>query len=216
MPDAHDCGDARDIGEILCIDGDFEYDDRWEWTLMAVLLLGVKMAWYRTDAYRHAIERRLPPDFYLDKAYYDGMLSGVTRAHIEAGIVTEHELKQNLEGRVPIPMVEPLRVGHSAPAESARFRFGGRVRVRSPMPDGHVRATAYVRRLVGATLQHGRHALAVPGQAGPRRNAALEFTYRSEFDHRALWRDRADNGTVTADLSDSDLEPEGGTGAADS
>ncbi|MDM0015077.1 nitrile hydratase subunit beta [Variovorax sp. J22P168] len=207
MPDVHDLGGASGFGAIPGIEGDFEYDERWEWTLMAVLRLGVKKGWYRTDAYRHAVER-LPNEFYLHNAYFDRMLSGVTRAHIEAGIVTEDEIKAHLEDHVTIPAVKAMGPGHSGPAptQTVRLQPGDSVRVRSPLPDGHVRAPAYVRGHIGTILHCGRHALAFPGEAGHRMDATSEFTYRVEFDRRSLWSDALDDGAVVVDLSESYLE----------
>lgn len=207
MPDVHDLGGARGFEAVSGIEGDFEYEERWEWTLMAVLRLGVKKGWYRTDAYRHAIER-LPRDFYLGKAYYDRMLSGVTQAHVEAGIVTEDEIKKYLDDHVTIPTVRAMGPGHagSGSAQSARFQPGERVQVLSALPDGHVRAPAYVRGHMGTIVDCGRHALAFPGQAGHGMDATPEFTYRVKFDRRTLWSDATDNGTVIADLSESYLE----------
>ncbi len=207
MSDAHDLGGTSSFGAVTGIALDYEYDERWEWTLMAVLRLGVKKGWYRTDAYRHALER-LPRDFYLEKAYYDRMLSGVTRAHIEAGVVTEAEIKRHLEEHVEIPAVRPMGPGHAgsdAPG-IARFQPGERVRVRSPLPAGHVRAPAYVRGKVGTVVDRGRHALLFPGRVGHCEETAPEFTYRVEFNRNDLWDDALDKGTVIVDLSDGYLE----------
>ncbi|WPB58279.1 SH3-like domain-containing protein [Xylophilus sp. GOD-11R] len=208
MPDVHDLGGATGFGAIPHLEKDYEYHERWEWTLMAVLRLGAKKGWYRTDAYRHALER-LPRDFYLSKSYYDRMLSGITNAYFEAGIVTPDEIRQHLEPHVQIPMSGPRGPGHAGAAEPQRVRFaaGDRVRVRADLPDGHVRAPAYVRGHAGTIVDRGRHALPFPGRVGHREEGAAEFTYRVEFDRRELWEDATDAGTVIVDLSDSYLEP---------
>jgi nitrile hydratase len=208
MSDVHDLGGVAGFGAIPHIDKDYEYDERWEWTLMAVLRLGAKKGWYRTDAYRHAVER-LPRAFYLGNSYYDRMLSGITRAHIEAGIVTEEEIKRHLDEHIVIPAVAPMQPGHagSDTPEVGRFKAGDRVTVRASLA-GHVRAPAYVRGHTGTIVDRGRHALPFPGRVGHREPGAAEFTYRVEFDRRALWADASDGGTVIVDLSDSYLEPE--------
>lgn len=208
MPDVHDLGGVGGFGAIPHLDKDYEYGERWEWTLLALVRLGAAKGWYRTDAYRHAVER-LPRDFYLHNSYYDRMLSGITRAHIEAGKVTEDEIVAQLAVPVPVPPVLPRGPGHAG-AEApqvARFKAGDRVRVRSPLPAGHVRAPAYVRGHVGTVVDQGRHALPFPGRVGHREEGAAEFTYRVAFDRRDLWPDATDAGAVVADLSDSYLEP---------
>lgn len=207
MPDVHDLGGAGGYGAIPDIGKDQEYEERWEWTLMAVLRLGVKKGWYRTDAYRHAVER-LPREFYRNNAYYDRMLSGVTRVHIEAGVICEDDLRKHLQDQVTIPVVVPMLPGHggSGSAQATRFQPGERVRVRSPLPEGHVRAPGYVRGKIGRIVHRGRHALAFPGRAGHREEGLPEFTYRVEFDRLALWSEASDKGTVTVDLAESYLE----------
>ncbi|QHI99129.1 nitrile hydratase subunit beta [Xylophilus rhododendri] len=209
MPDTHDLGGIAGFGAIPHLEKDYEYNERWEWTLMAVLRLGAQKGWYRTDAYRHALER-LPRDFYLSKSYYDRMLSGITNAYLEAGIVTAGEIEQHLEPHIRIPISTPRGPGHAGAErpELVRFQAGDRVTVRSPLPDGHVRAPAYVRGKTGTVVDRGRHALPFPGRVGHREPGAAEFTYRVEFERRELWADALDAGTVIVDLSDSYLNPE--------
>jgi len=208
MADAHDLGGLSGFAAIPHIDKDYEYDERWEWTLMAVLRLGVKKGFYPMDTYRHTVER-LPRDFYLGKSYYDRMLTGATRAHIEGGVLSESDIMQQMEVPVSVPVVLPMGTGHagSAAPQTVRFQPGDRVRVRADLPAGHVRAPAYVLGHSGTIIDRGRHALAFPGRAGHREAAVAEFTYRVEFDRRTLWSDAPDAGTVTVDLSDSYLEP---------
>jgi nitrile hydratase len=208
MPDTHDLGGVEAVyAAIPHIDKDYEYDERWEWTLMAVLRLGAKKGLYTMDAYRHAIER-LPRDYYLQKSYYDRMLSGATRAHLDAGVLTEDEIMLHLEPHVRMAPTEAMGPGHAGAddPQAVRFQPGDRVRVRM-LPDGHVRAPAYVRGHAGTIVDRGRHALAFPGRSGHWEKAAAEFTYRVEFDRRDLWPDTPDGGTVTVDLSDGYLEP---------
>jgi nitrile hydratase subunit beta len=167
------------------------FHQAWEgrvWRMMGVVGRNTTI-----DRFRYTIEQ-MPPGKYLTSSYYERWLWAIERLAAEQGL---------LDGAGP-PAPGP-RPSPSAPTERGRYAPGTAVRVRNAVTSEHTRVPRYLRNHVGRVE---RVACAWPN---PGRSAATgtygrnELVYTVRFAAAELFDPAADH-TLTADLSETDLE----------
>jgi nitrile hydratase beta subunit len=218
MNGAQDLGGMMGFGRI-----GFEPDEPWfhaEWERRAfgiTLAMGATGTW-NIDRSRHARET-LPPAEYLSSSYYEIWTKGVEKLVVQAGLVSEEELKLGRALNLPAPIKRMLGVGDvpamlarggpaDRPAEHpARFAVGDRVVTRNMHPTGHTRLPRYARAKEGVIeRRHGVHVFPDSNAHGEGENPQWLYTVR--FSGRELWGEEADPTLVVSiDAWESYLEP---------
>jgi nitrile hydratase len=218
MNGGQDLGGMMGFGRIA-----FEPDEPWfhaAWERRAfgvTLAMGGTGAW-NIDISRHARET-LPPADYLSSSYYEIWTKGVEKLVVQAGLVSDEELKL---GRALTPPVAvrrvvraddvPAMLARGGPADRsakhpARFAVGDRVVTRNMHPKGHTRLPRYARAKEGVVeLVHGVHVFPDSNAHGQGENPQWLYTVR--FSGRELWGEEADaTVVVSVDAWESYLEP---------
>src|SRR6185436_1798858 len=131
-------GGKTGFGEVTREVNEPVFHQPWEGLAWALNVLSIaKLRAYKSDTYRHAVER-MKPSWYNDARYYERMLAGVTTLLVEQGVVSLEDLF-------------PWFVFHSETPE-ARFSPGDTVRVIAKATRGHTRCPAYIRGKEGVQL----------------------------------------------------------------
>lgn len=221
MNGAHDLGGMQGLGPIDPEPEDSEpwFHAEWERRMFAVTLAVSAHGKWTLDASRHARERQHPID-YLKHSYYENWLVGTDTLLLEAGLVTEDELR----GAAPSALAPDdqrattLQADQVAPVLArggptlvdvdmpSRFAIGDRVRVVKTHTDGHTRAPRYARGCEGVIeAHHGVHVFADKNAHGVREGQPL---YGVAFTARELWgADAPARDIVRIDLWEPHLEP---------
>ncbi|WP_230532066.1 nitrile hydratase subunit beta [Microvirga roseola] len=218
MNGAQDLGGMMGFGPIA-----IEQDEPWfhaEWERRAfglTLAMGATGSW-NIDMSRHARES-LPPAEYLASSYYEIWTKGVEKLVVQAGLVSEDELRLGQALRDPAPIRRVLRaqdvpavLARGGPADRAveqpaRFAVGDRVVTRNINPKGHTRLPRYARGKQGIIeLIHGGHVF--PDTNAHGLGETPQWLYTVRFTGTELWGEDADPSlTVSIDAWESYLEP---------
>jgi nitrile hydratase subunit beta len=208
MNSVHDLGGMDGFGPVEVEANEPVFHETWErrvfGTAAAMALQRPRL--YRTDTFRHAIER-MDPVHYLSSSYYEHWLTGLATLLIEKGVVTGAELDAKCAGRFPLS--QPVR--HAAPpippsVSEPRFAVGAAVIVRNLHPLGHTRCPRYVRGKRGAVARVDERS-PLPDVAAHSDQPCEQYSYNVRFDGRELWG--ANGGAAEAvhiDLWESYLE----------
>jgi nitrile hydratase beta subunit len=208
MDGAHDLGGKAGFGRVKREQDEPVFHHAWEGVAWALNVLSIaKLRAYKTDAYRHAVER-MEPGWYLNSRYYERMLTGVTTLLVEQGIVPHEELERRAGGHVPLSnAVAPLPGFQSEDSEApqARFAPGDKVKVVASPTLGHTRCPAYVRGKVGSVR------LVFPLAFYPELRAhsnvkRREHSYAVAFAAADLWVGGDGRQTVLVELFESYLD----------
>ena len=206
MDGIHDLGGRQGFGPVVIEHDEPVFHAPWERVARAVTFGVVgTVPNASTSLFRHAIER-MEPTHYLSSPYYEHWLTAAATLAVEGGLVTREELDQRAGG--PFPLSSPTREEEVEipPAHGARFRVGGRVRVRNLHRPGHTRCPGYVGGKVGVvTRVDGEWNIPDVEAHSPAR--VPETLYSVRFDADELWGDGQGGVTVNVDLWDSYLEP---------
>ena len=217
MNGGHDLGGMHGLGAI---DPEPENEEpvfhaEWERRAFALNLAAGFLGKWNIDQGRHARERQHPAD-YLRNTYYENWLAGLETLLVEAGLVSEEELRT----AVPIGKTDGVRILAAKNVESAlakggpatldiplepRFRPGDRVRVVNIHRDGHTRAPRYARGKTGTVeLDHGVHIFADKNAHGTKEGQHL---YSVQFGGDELWGANGNSlDLVRVDLWEPHLE----------
>jgi len=219
MNGIHDMGGMHGFGRIPIEEDEPVFHAEWEARVLAVTLaVGAWKRW-NLDATRCAREA-IPPAAYLQMSYYERWLSALTRQMLDAGLVTEDELRTGRPGGAGAghdaaapPDAETaramLRRGGSTlrtiQAEP-RFAAGDGVRTVNRHPAGHTRLPRYARGRNGVVVcHHGAHVL--PDSNAHFRGECPQHLYAVRFTARELWGpDASAVDSVTLDLWESYLD----------
>lgn len=191
----------------------------WEKHVLGATLLTAALGQWSLDSSRHARER-IPPARYLGESYYEIWMDGLETLLLEAGIVTEEELRtgkavgpapDSLQARkLPAEKVRAVLASGGPvdmpPEDAPRFKVGDKVRARNRHPKGHTREPGYVRGHMGTVHEHyGAHVFPDMNARGERVGRHL---YSVRFEAEELWGDDTEGrGAVYVDLWQDYLEP---------
>jgi nitrile hydratase len=215
---AQDLGGMMGFGPIR-----IEPDEPWfhaEWERRAfgvTLAVGATGSW-TLDRSRHARET-LPPAEYLASSYYEIWTKGVEKLVVQAGLVSDDELRAGHALAAPVPVKRVVRA-EDVPAVLARggpvdrparhpalYAVGDRIRTRNIHRKGHTRLPRYARGREGVIeIVHGVHVFPDSNAHGQGENPQWLYTVR--FAGRELWGADADPTlSVSIDAWESYLEP---------
>ena len=220
MNGVHDMGGTEGFGPI---DPEPEQEEpvfhaEWEGRVYGMnRALGALGLW-NIDKGRYVKERQKPTD-YLRRSYYEKWLAGIEALLLEAGVVTEEELRTGKNSSaVPQEIKDkalkaesvqiPIRVANYMPevATPPRFKPGDRVRTINQHPSGHTREPRYLRGRLG-TIRAYYGAQVFPDLSTQGIDEGRHL-YSVRFDASELWGESATpRGAVYADLWEPYLEP---------
>ena len=224
MRGGHDLGGRQGFGPV---DPEPEpeepvFHDDWERRVFAMTLATGMLGQWNIDQSRHARERQHPVD-YLEQSYYENWLAGTERLLIEAGLISEEELRSGTaEARcskdLRIPDAEAARKILTSGGPAAReieapprFAVGNEVIVRRRHTSGHTRAPGYVQGCRG--LVRGNHGAHVFPDANSSGDPQAHHLYSVKFFSRELWGGDAESFEVLIDLWEPYLDLADGNGA---
>jgi nitrile hydratase beta subunit len=178
----------------------------WEPRVLAMTIaLGATGSW-NLDMTRSARET-LPN--YLDLTYYEIWLGGLEKLLVETGLVTPDELTAGCSRHAPAPVGRVLKADRvaavlargapteRAPAATARFRLGERVRTLATPAEHHRRLPGYVRGKTGVIERVlGTHVFADSHAQGLGEDP--QWLYTVVFDAAELWGGEATTGHSVA------------------
>lgn len=208
MDGIHDMGGMQGFGPVDPDDDTGGYHADWEGLVHSAFVATLGSGVHNMDEFRHSIER-MKPDHYLNAAYYDRWLIGVSTLAVEKGVISPRELRDRTasissnEATVPDrrdpDRIEELIDGvveqYSSRREQEqkpRFELGDEVQVRNMHPDGHTRCPGYVRNARGVVKQHrGTHTLPDAHAHG---DEDAEPMYNVAFDLNELWDKHSEPG----------------------
>ena len=192
MDGVHDLGGLHGFGPVVTADGEASHHQSWEVRAQMVGLLG--------GAVNRALIEQLPADVYLGSSYYARWLLAAEAGAVDRGIVSAQALETwqrrfASDPRAGVPRADPpdrVRAGDRflgptpqlAPAESAAFAAGDRVRVRRLRPEAHHRCPRYLRGVAGV-VESVAGADHLPGTR--RRDAQSTPVYTVAFDSPDIW-----------------------------
>jgi nitrile hydratase beta subunit len=205
MNGVHDLGGMDGLGPIEVETDEPVFHQVWEGRVFGVIAALAAHRLYRTDSFRHAIER-MDPAHYLTSPYYEHWLTGVATLLVENGVVTRAELESKADGR--FPLAQPVHPGvppaSSPSGPQSRFAVGDAVIVRNLHPFGHTRCPRYIRGKRGVVTRVDERSQ-LPDVAAPHR--CEQYAYNVRFDGTELWGEHASRATaVHVDLWESYLE----------
>ena len=189
----------------------------WEPRALALTLaMGATGSW-NIDMSRAA--RETLPD-YARSSYYRIWIAALEKMLAERGLAMPEELAAGRALHQPKPVARVLRAAdvaatlakgsatERAPAASARFQVGERVRTRSQRVDHHTRLPGYAHGKQGVIESvDGAHVFADTHAQGL--GERPQWLYRVAFSGRELWGDEATAGlSVALDAWESYLEPD--------
>ena len=215
MNGAHDMGGMHGFGPVLQEKDEPWFHGEWEKKAFALTLACGGLGQWNIDISRHAREKQ-PPAQYLDNSYYEQWLHGLEVLLVEAGLVTEDELKtgkangkSNVAALPADRVFKALQQGSPYAREidqAPAFKPGDTVRVKSMNPPGHTRAPQYVRGHVGEiVMHHGAHVFADASARGE--HGVAHHIYNVAFTAEELWGADGQGGAVHLDLWEPYLEP---------
>lgn len=224
MDGIHDLGGMDGFGTVPEGDGEGPFHHRWEGETYATLIAVLGNGIATIDEFRYGIER-IPPDQYLEAAYYDRWATAIARLLLENDVIESAAYAARTEafeaGEATVPdredptLLPTLAAGvaesgtSDASASPPSFGTGETVVVTTDHPEGHTRCPRYVRRARGTVVAE-RGTAPLP-DARAHGEDATEPLYQVAFDGRELWGDDADPDLeVTLDLWESYLEPADG------
>lgn len=198
MNGAHDLGGKHGHGMIdqsqTC-----HFPQAWEESIFGLTLACGMLGKWNLDQSRFARERCDPAE-YLASTYYEHWLHGLELLLLEAGMVTEEELKSGqseaVSGLTAVTSDNLDRLlAAGAPTQlpetgKAAFEIGDRVVVKRSNPTTHTRVPDYVRGRAGQVISHhGAHVFADEHSASGTRQA--QHLYGVRFEAAELWGDNS-------------------------
>jgi nitrile hydratase len=216
----HDMGGSEGHGPIKAEPEKDEpvFHAEWEGRVYGINRSLGNFGLWNIDIGRQARERIKPAD-YLRNSYYENWLAGIQTLMLEAGLVTEEELRT---GKASSPLPPELlakkllakdadhpskfRTSYMREAaEPARFRVGDRVRTLNRHPPGHTREPRYLRGKVGTI--HDYYGVQVFPDLKVQGVDVGHHLYSVRFEAVELWGESATpRGAVYADLWEPYLE----------
>lgn len=222
MDGIHDLGGMDGFGPVPYSNPTETFHERWHGEMYAALLATLGNGISPIDRFRHSIER-MPPDLYLESAYYDRWVTAITRLYVESGLVDPETFAERTQA-IEAGGFDATEVGDATPVDLSSytwvdqkpdtdtgsaepaFEIGDRVVVRNDHPEGHTRSPRYARRACGE-IEDDRGLEPFPDARAHGRDESKRL-YRVAFEGRELWGEDAEPGlSVTLDLWEPYLRP---------
>jgi nitrile hydratase beta subunit len=191
-------GGLHGFGTVVVEADEPVFHERWEARLFGMIQ---SLGGNNIDAGRHSIER-LDPVSYLRNGYYGRWLGAFERGIVEAGVVTEDEIRQRVVSPRAIASSprsstwRPARRSYARKVDAApAFVVGQRVVTRNHQPSGHTRLPAYARSRRGE-IASVHAAMVFPDDHAAGRGENPQYLYTVRFTATELWGDAAEANTV--------------------
>jgi nitrile hydratase len=209
MDGIHDLGGMQGFAPVNPDDDVVGFHEQWEGLVHSAFVGTLGSGVHNMDEFRHAIER-IEPRHYLNAAYYDRWLMGVSTLAVENGAISADELRERTaamaDGEATITerrdptliddLIDGVVDAYSAWEEDREpaFESGDEVRVRHMHPDGHTRCPGYVRNARGTITDYrGTHTLPDAHAHG---GGGAEPVYNVAFELNELWNDDGDGDST--------------------
>jgi len=216
MNGIHDMGGMHGFGPAAREVDEPVFHAAWEARLFAIRhAMGAWGKW-NIDGSRYSREI-IAPEEYLRMSYYERWLAGLVTQMVEAGLVTEEEVRSGRPAagtHKATPALAPNaveRVLARSPAMrdvpiAPRFRPGDAVRTCNLNPAGHTRLPRYARGKTGTIVRyHGVHVF--PDTSAHGLGEQPQPLYCVRFEARTLWGESAGaRESMHLDLWESYLE----------
>jgi len=219
MDTVADLGGHQEYGTVaLDPPDDPPFHEDWERRAFAMALLSMRLSGTNLDAFRNALNRQHPIDYFAF-GYYGRWLKGAENlltdsAVIAPGAVEARARKLRGEDVEEPPIPEPNKPDYKPTAAGSlrqvetppKFAVGDRVRARDIHPTGHTRLVHYVRGRTGVVQ------IIQPPHLLPDTNAHFQgenpqHVYNVAFESSELWGPHAEPFTLSIDLYEDYLEP---------
>jgi nitrile hydratase subunit beta len=198
-PLVHDLGGRPGFGAVPVDDGVVFHAD-WERRAFGLANLAQVLAGFNVDAFRHAIERISPGD-YFRWGYYGRWLQCAETMLREGGVLPVGEGVRTTDATPP----EAPGARRPLP-EDARYAPGDRVLVLAPVTTGHTRRPAYVQGHRGGVVAD-LGGWVLPDTHAHGRGEQPARVYTVAFAAGDLWPDAEPGVRVMVDLFEPYLEP---------
>lgn len=193
------------------------FDEPWQKRAFAMALLSMRVSGTNLEAFRHALER-LDPVQYFGEGYYGRWLHCAERLLLDSSILAPGAVEARAralrgEDIAEPPAPEPAKPDYQPTAAGStrevdrepRFKVGDRVRARRVGTPRHSRLPHYVRGLTG-TIQRVQPPHVLPETHAHFEGENPEHVYKVAFSSDTLWGEDAEPFTLTIDLWESYLE----------
>lgn len=215
-----DLGGTEGWGRVKTLTADEPvFAQEWESRAFALALLSMgRISGRNLDAFRHALER-LGPDDYFKDGYYGRWLNAAELMLVESAILAPGAVEartRRLRGEdVAEPAApEPNKPDYAPTAagslrtvdEPPAFAVGEVVRARDTHPTGHTKLSSYLRGHRGV-IEMVQPAALLPDTHALFLGENPQHVYTVSFDSRELWGADAEPFEVSAELYESYLEP---------
>lgn len=213
-----DIGGMHGFGEVTLEPPDGPpFNEPWEQRAFAMAVLSMRISGTNLQAFRHALER-LDPVQYYGEGYYGRWLHCGERLLLDSSILAPGAVEARAralrgedveEPAAPEPAkpdYQPTAAGSIREVEATpRFEVGDRVRAQRVGSARHSRLPRYVRGLTG-TVERVQPAHVLPETHAHFEGENAQHVYKVGFSSEAIWGPEAEPFTLTIDLWESYLE----------
>ncbi len=218
MDTVADMGGMQNFGSVaLTPPDDPPFHEEWERRAFAMALLSMRLSGTNLNAFRHALDRQHPIDYFAF-GYYGRWLKMAENLLTDSSIIAPGAVDaraRRLRGEdvEEPPAPEPDKPDYTPTAAGSirqvdsppKFAVGDRVRARDIHPSGHTRLTRYVRGRAGE-VRMIQPAMVLPDTHAHFLGENAQYVYAVAFESSELWGPDAEPFTLTIDLSESYLE----------
>jgi nitrile hydratase len=213
-----DMGGQQNFGSVqLDPPDDPPFHEEWERRAFAMALLSMRMSGTNLDAFRHALNRQHPIDYFAF-GYYGRWVKMTENLLVDSSIIAPGAVDaraRTLRGEDvdEPPPTEPNKPDYKPTAAGSirqvddppKFAVGDRVRALDIHPAGHTRLVGYVRGRTGVVR------IVQPAHLLPDTNAHFlgenpQHVYNVAFESTELWGPDSEPFTLGIDLYESYLE----------
>ncbi len=194
------------------------FDTDWERRAFAMALLSMRLSGTNLDAFRHALERQAPREYFTE-GYYGRWLAAaetlLTDSQILASGAVEARARKLAGEDIAEPETpEPAKPDYAPTAAGSlrqveaqpAFAVGDRVRTKPHMGAHHTRLPRYARGRVGEVVELEPAAL-LPDTHAHFQGENAQHVYTVRFASHELWGPDAEDFHLSIELFETYLEP---------